>query len=104
MFIEILKISIPALLLMITIIVVLKQIHKKEIDIKKIEQISRNQKLITPLRLQSYERLILFLERIGPNHLIIRVQQPNMSALELQKSMLANIRTEYEHNLSQQLY
>ncbi|HOE05242.1 MAG TPA: hypothetical protein PLZ52_08505 [Bacteroidales bacterium] len=104
MFAEILKITIPALLVMLTAYFVLRHMYQKDIEQRKLEIVLRNQKLITPIRLQSYERLILFLERIGPNHLVMRVQQPNMTAGELHREMLLNIRTEFEHNLSQQLY
>ncbi|HQL71425.1 MAG TPA: hypothetical protein PLA77_11375, partial [Bacteroidales bacterium] len=79
MFAEILKITIPALLVMLTAYFVLRHMYQKDIEQRKLEIVLRNQKLITPIRLQSYERLILFLERIGPNHLVMRVQQPNMT-------------------------
>lgn len=57
-----------------------------------------------PIRLQAYERLVLFLERIKPESMIMRIAQPNMNTLELQQALLASIREEYEHNLSQQIY
>jgi len=57
-----------------------------------------------PLRLQAYERLTLFLERIKPESMIIRVAQPGMTVFDLQKNLIENIREEYEHNLSQQIY
>lgn len=57
-----------------------------------------------PLKLQAYERLILFLERISPNSLLVRVQQGSVSAQMLHLELLVTIRSEFEHNLSQQLY
>ncbi|MFA9393052.1 MAG: hypothetical protein ACERKD_24810 [Prolixibacteraceae bacterium] len=57
-----------------------------------------------PLRLQAYERLILLLERIKPESMVMRLAQANMNTLDLQRALLENIRTEYEHNLSQQIY
>jgi len=57
-----------------------------------------------PLRLQAYERIILFLERIKPESLIMRLSENGMSTIELQRTLLENIRNEYEHNLSQQIY
>ncbi|MCF8358153.1 MAG: hypothetical protein K9H26_05295 [Prolixibacteraceae bacterium] len=57
-----------------------------------------------PLRLQAYERLTLFLERIKPESMVIRNTQTGMNVLDLQKKLLENIRDEFEHNLSQQLY
>ena len=63
-----------------------------------------NQSLITPIRLQAYERVVLFLERISPNSLVMRVHKNGMSALMLQSELIKTIRSEFEHNLSQQIY
>lgn len=57
-----------------------------------------------PLRLQAYERMCLFLERIAPNNLLLRLVPSAMSALELQQILLHDIREEYNHNVAQQLY
>jgi hypothetical protein len=62
------------------------------------------QKIILPLRLQAYERIILFLERISPNNLILRLNKPEMSSVQLQSALVKVIREEFEYNLSQQLY
>jgi hypothetical protein len=62
------------------------------------------QKIILPIRLQAYERIVLFLERISPNNLIMRLNQPEMSSLQLQSTLIKTIREEFEYNLSQQLY
>jgi hypothetical protein len=56
------------------------------------------------LRLQSYERMVLFLERISPGAVIARVLNPDMINHELQLAMIRDIRSEFEHNLTQQLY
>jgi len=104
MFGEILKFTLPALITFITAFVMIRLMLKKDENHQKLEMVIRNQKMITPIRLQAYERLILLLERIGPNHLIMRVQHPDMSVQELQRELLANIRSEFEHNLSQQVY
>jgi hypothetical protein len=57
-----------------------------------------------PLRLQAYERLTLFLERISPGGLVLRVHKSNMSSQILHGELLATIREEYEHNVTQQIY
>ena len=61
-------------------------------------------KVAAPIRLQAYERMALFLERISPNSLILRCYQPGMDMKLLQGVMTKNIRDEWEHNLSQQVY
>jgi hypothetical protein len=104
MLVEILKITIPSLIVFLTAFYVLKTVLQKENENRKIQVVLQNQKIITPLRLQAYERIILFLERIAPNSVIIRLQTPNMTVGQLHKEMLITIRTEFEHNLSQQLY
>jgi hypothetical protein len=61
-------------------------------------------KIILPLRLQAYERIVLFLERISFNNLVVRVNRPEMNAWQLQSALIKTIREEFEYNLSQQLY
>ena len=62
------------------------------------------QRALLPLKLQACERFVLFLERINPNNLLLRVSQPGQSARELQALLIRTIREEFEYNLSQQLY
>ncbi|ACU05799.1 hypothetical protein [Pedobacter heparinus] len=56
------------------------------------------------LRLQAHERLIVFIERINPSNLFIRLHQQGISVQELQATILNEIRAEYQHNVTQQLY
>ena len=57
-----------------------------------------------PIRFQAYERVIIFLERLHPNNLVLRVNKINFTAQQLHAELLKTIRAEYEHNLSQQIY
>ncbi len=57
-----------------------------------------------PLRLQAYERLTLFLERISPGALVLRVHKSNMTSQMLHGELLATVREELEHNITQQIY
>lgn len=66
--------------------------------------IMEEQKIILPLRLQAYERIILYLERITPNNLIMRLNRPDLNAIQFQSLLIKTIREEFEYNLSQQLY
>lgn len=77
---------------------------EKDVQMRMIEDKSARQKDALPLKLQAYERLVLFLERIGPNSLLVRVHRGGMSAQQLQSDLVATIRAEFEHNLSQQIY
>ena len=56
------------------------------------------------LRLHAYERLVLLADRIALPNLISRVNQPGMSAREMQLLLIQSIRQEFEHNVTQQIY
>ena len=70
----------------------------------KIDERRETLKVVTPIRLQAYERMALFLERISPDSLVLRCWQPGIDLKLLQGVMTKNIRDEWEHNLSQQVY
>lgn len=57
-----------------------------------------------PVRMQAYERLTLFLERISPTKLLIRVSPISSNKEDYESLLIQNIEQELEHNLSQQLY
>lgn len=63
-----------------------------------------NQKTALPLRLQAYERMVLFLERIEPSKLLIRVSPLSQNKEDYQNYLIAQIDSEFEHNLTQQIY
>lgn len=56
------------------------------------------------LRLQAYERLAMLAERIALQNLIARVPSAGLSAKQMQQSLVEAIKTEYEYNISQQVY
>jgi len=62
------------------------------------------QKNIIPIRLQAYERITLFLERIDPNKLLLRVKPFSDDLQKYESLLIQNIDNEYEHNLAQQIY
>lgn len=101
---DILKITIPALLVMLTAWLLLRNMIKNDQDKRRQELILQNSRTVTPIRLQAYERIILFLERISLESLIVRVSSSDISANQLHSAMLNAIRSEFEHNLSQQIY
>jgi len=57
-----------------------------------------------PIRLQAYERMALFLERITPSKLLIRVKPTSSDESAYESLIVATIEQEFEHNLSQQIY
>lgn len=60
--------------------------------------------LALPLRLQAYERLVVFLERMKPESLISRVNEPGLQVKDTRLLMVRSIQAEYDHNISQQIY
>ena len=103
-FTDILKITIPALIVFFTAWIVLKNMIRNDQDRRRQEIILQNAKTVTPIKLQAYERIVLFLERISMESLLLRVSMSDMSAEQLHSALLTTIRSEFEHNLSQQIY
>jgi hypothetical protein len=101
---EILKYTLPALIVFLTAYFLLTRYMQREATTKALELKMKRDKEIVMLRLQAYERLALFLERINFAPVISRVRTPDMLASELQYAIVKNIREEFEHNLSQQIY
>lgn len=102
--VEILKYTVPSIIVFLTAYFIVKKFMDNETKKRAFEISSMNSEMITPVRLQAYERLALFLERISPEFLIMRTNQPGMTAKQLQSELLSAIRSEFEHNLSQQIY
>lgn len=94
----------PALLTGTAVFFILKRYQQLDILKNDIENKAERLRLISPVRLQAYERMVLLLERMMPSQLIIRNVLPGTTAADLQNSLVNNIRQEFDHNLSQQLY
>ena len=101
---DILKITIPALLVFMTSWVLLRNMIKEDQNKRNHELILQNSRTVTPIRLQAYERIVLFLERISLESLLVRVSASDMTVAQLHSALLSTIRSEFEHNLSQQIY
>ena len=101
---DILKITIPALIVFFTAWVLLRNMIRNDQDKRRQELILQNSRTVTPIKLQAYERIVLFLERISFESLLVRVSSPEMTANQLHSALLNTIRSEFEHNLSQQIY
>ena len=63
-----------------------------------------NRKDILPLRLQAYERMTLFMERINPSQLLVRIAPISEDKNEYANYVIAQVEQEFEHNLAQQIY
>jgi len=101
---DILKITIPALIVFFTAWILLRNMISNEQNKRNQELILQNSRTVIPIKLQAYERIVLFLERISLESLLVRVSTPGMSFAHLHSALLTTIRSEFEHNLSQQIY
>ncbi|MEK6153707.1 hypothetical protein WIW50_10630 [Flavobacteriaceae bacterium 3-367] len=63
-----------------------------------------SQKNAMPIRLQAYERMALFLERISIPSLVVRVAPKTSDKGAYENLLIKNIENEFDHNLSQQIY
>lgn len=63
-----------------------------------------NGKVFFPLQIDAVQRLVLFLERVALNNMVMRLLNPGMPARAFQQKLLDSIRSEFEHNLAQQVY
>ena len=102
--IELLKYTVPSLVVLATAYYLLKMFLDKETEKTQMQMRLDVQKISLPVRMQAYERLVLLLERIEPSGLLVRTNMPGMTASQLQSALVQSIRAEFEHNLSQQLY
>ena len=101
---ELLKYTVPSLVVLATAYYLLKMFLDKETEKTQMQMRLDVQKVSLPIRMQAYERLVLLLERIEPAGLLVRTNLPGMNASQLQSALIQTIRSEFEHNLSQQLY
>ncbi|MFH0895748.1 MAG: hypothetical protein V2A54_15040 [Bacteroidota bacterium] len=101
---DICKYILPSVVVFVTAFYLLKTFLQADHKKRLVEIRMGNNKVITPLRLQAYERVVLLLERISPESIISRSNISGSTASQLQLQLISAIRTEFEHNLSQQVY
>lgn len=98
------KILLPAGFVLYAMYLTVRLFLKKEFDSKLVEIRGKNTEIVLPIRLQAYERVCLLLERISPKNLIPRVNTGDLTVHGLHQTLLMEIREEFNHNLSQQVY
>lgn len=102
---ELMKIFLPAILVFFTAFIFFEKTQKRNLTATKPAVLNHEKtKIILPLKLKAYERLIIFLERMKPGRLIMRINENGFNSSQLQIECLKNIREEFEHNLSMQMY
>ena len=102
--IELLKILIPAAAVLYGMYLTIQTFLQKQFEIKELDIKQKNIEIIMPIRLQAFERMILFLERISPNNLLLRIGSIEIQSIDYQRLLLKEIRDEFNHNIAQQLF
>jgi len=98
------KILLPASIVLYAMYLTVKAFLTKDFEKRLIDIKLKNSETVLPIRLQAYERMCLFLERISLHNLLVRVNDPSYNVAQLHQVLLREIREEYNHNMSQQVY
>lgn len=102
--IEMLKYIVPLVVVFAFIYFILNNYLEENFKLRSLDLKLQNQEAITPIRMQAYERVVVYLERISPSSLIMRIHKTGMSSRLLHTEMIKSIRSEYDHNIAQQIY
>ncbi len=102
--IDLLKIILPATVVFLAAFFFFQKYFKNEQERREHETKKISINMITPQKIQAYERIVIFLERINPNNLVIRVNKHGISSRQLHQDLIQTIKSEYEHNISQQIF
>jgi hypothetical protein len=101
---DLLKIILPAGIVLYGMYLVVVSFLSKEREKLLVDLKTQHTQVVLPIRLQAAERLCLLLERVTPNNLVRRSNPSQFSAAELHPMLLSEVREEFNHNLSQQVY
>src|SRR5687768_368973 len=101
---DLLKILLPAALVLYGMYSLVNTYLTKEYQKRILELRMKNSEVVLPIRLQAYERVCLLLERISPSNILVRISSAGQSAADYQRILITEIREEFNHNLSQQMY
>lgn len=104
MFFELLKYTIPGIVVFITAYYLLKLYLDDRLRYEMSKQRNETLKITLPLRLQAYERLTLLCDRVSVPNTLLRIRMPGMTVGDLRGALMLAISQEFDHNTSQQLY
>ncbi|MBP5318637.1 MAG: hypothetical protein J6Y77_04475 [Paludibacteraceae bacterium] len=101
---RILEFILPTLIVVGVVVWMLSRQSAEDDKRRRYHLFRENQKTATPIRFTAYERLVLFLERISPESMLVRLQDNSQTSVQFHAALLTMVRAEYEHNVSQQVY
>tara|TARA_R110000787_G_scaffold32138_18_gene85002 strand:+ start:707 stop:1219 length:513 start_codon:yes stop_codon:yes gene_type:complete len=96
--------AIPALVTGAVAYFVMTGLRNQDTNEKKMDLLAQKKKESLPVRLQAYERMLLFCERINPVKMLLRVKPIGETPEAYLQLLLASIEQEFQHNMVQQLY
>lgn len=100
----ILQATIPALIVFLTVYFLFKEFLKNQRQMFLFQDRKDARSEVIPLRMQAYERLALFCERIKVQNMLLRLEGNSVAAEDLRLAILITIQQEFEHNVAQQVY
>lgn len=81
-----------------------KKFVENEDEKRRYEMRKVSHKDLIPNRIQALERMTLFLERINPGSLLLRIQPNSDDKKAYGDQLIHSIDQEFQHNLTQQIY
>lgn len=103
-FFEVLKYTLPSCIVFLTVYFLLKEYFEQE-RLKMAQQRAKEYAQNSlPIKIQAYERLALFMERIRIQNLMLRFPFTESSSKDICRTLMLGVQQEYEHNLVQQIY
>lgn len=101
---ESLKYAVPSLVSGLVAVYYFSAYVKSDAGYQKFLLLKEDRKHTTTLKLQAYERMTMFLERISPANLVFRIKSKNENKQAYEMSLIHTIEKEFEHNITQQIY
>lgn len=101
---DIIKSTVPAILVFLAIWFLMREFFNREYRLRLTDIQRKAANTTLPLRLQAYERMAIFTERIGLLKMVLRIRTESMTAKDLQAALMVTIEQEFDHNVSQQVY
>ena len=101
---DVIKTSVPALIVFLTVYYLIKQFFKNQTEIAYHKQLAEQGESTKNIKLQAFERLMLYCDRMDIVNMAMRLNTSEMTSEHLMQAMLISIQKEYEHNVAQQIY
>ncbi len=105
---QIALILVPAGAVLLTAIFFMRKMQENDLrsahQVLNAELKKDRQSFFLPQRVDAYQRVILLMERIHPNSLVMRHNNPGLPAAAMQIKLLESIREEFDHNIAQQMF